>query len=109
MGFRIGTGYSKTSHTGFTRQRGREYLDRKSTRLNSSHLGISYAVSCLKKKSQAYADQLRRRRPQKRVVRAGGTAEGSRMPCGSYDCLAPEGQQCSPASTPGAAPDPPCS
>src|SRR5262245_62619632 len=24
-------------------------LDRKSTRLNSSHLGISYAVSCLKK------------------------------------------------------------
>src|SRR5262245_9539077 len=28
--------------------RGRE--DRKSTRLNSSHLGISYAVFCLKKK-----------------------------------------------------------
>src|ERR1035441_10766226 len=27
-----------------------EYLDRKSTRLNSSHLGISYAVFCLKKK-----------------------------------------------------------
>src|SRR5205814_9123991 len=26
------------------------YLDRKSTRLNSSHLGISYAVFCLKKK-----------------------------------------------------------
>src|ERR1039458_10526660 len=26
--------------------------DRKSTRLNSSHLGISYAVSCLKKKKQ---------------------------------------------------------
>src|SRR5437899_8666626 len=25
-------------------------LDRKSTRLNSSHLGISYAVFCLKKK-----------------------------------------------------------
>src|SRR5436853_5506590 len=28
-----------------------EYLDRKSTRLNSSHLGISYAVFCLKKKT----------------------------------------------------------
>src|SRR5438045_5295939 len=28
------------------------YKDRKSTRLNSSHLGISYAVFCLKKKSQ---------------------------------------------------------
>src|SRR5262245_65366512 len=27
--------------------------DRKSTRLNSSHLGISYAVFCLKKKKQA--------------------------------------------------------
>src|SRR5262245_66641292 len=27
-----------------------ELLDRKSTRLNSSHLGISYAVFCLKKK-----------------------------------------------------------
>src|SRR5258705_3372824 len=28
-----------------------EKKDRKSTRLNSSHLGISYAVFCLKKKS----------------------------------------------------------
>src|ERR1035441_6578111 len=27
----------------------RRYTDRKSTRLNSSHLGISYAVFCLKK------------------------------------------------------------
>src|SRR5262245_64909566 len=31
-------------------QRSWEELDRKSTRLNSSHLGISYAVFCLKKK-----------------------------------------------------------
>src|SRR5262245_10832731 len=29
-----------------------EMLDRKSTRLNSSHLGISYAVFCLKKKKR---------------------------------------------------------
>src|SRR5437899_8763040 len=28
------------------------FLDRKSTRLNSSHLGISYAVFCLKKKME---------------------------------------------------------
>src|ERR1039458_10803638 len=28
--------------------------DRKSTRLNSSHLGISYAVFCLKKKNQPF-------------------------------------------------------
>src|SRR5262245_62910190 len=30
--------------------------DRKSTRLNSSHLGISYAVFCLKKKSKNATD-----------------------------------------------------
>src|SRR5262245_62814930 len=29
-----------------------QFADRKSTRLNSSHLGISYAVFCLKKKTQ---------------------------------------------------------
>src|SRR5262245_62903823 len=29
-----------------------EFEDRKSTRLNSSHLGISYAVFCLKKKKK---------------------------------------------------------
>src|SRR5262245_64713998 len=37
--------------------------DRKSTRLNSSHLGISYAVFCLKKKNknteqQRYKDEI---------------------------------------------------
>src|SRR5256885_10302785 len=44
-------------------------LDRKSTRLNSSHLVISYAVFCLKKKktiyhnaSSAYDESLRRTR-----------------------------------------------
>src|SRR2546426_7095633 len=31
-------------------------IDRKSTRLNSSHLVISYAVFCLKKKKQAAQD-----------------------------------------------------
>src|SRR2546426_4640662 len=30
--------------------------DRKSTRLNSSHLVISYAVFCLKKKKSVYSD-----------------------------------------------------
>src|SRR5690554_7663117 len=30
------------------------YLDRKSTRLNSSHVRISYAVFCLKKKKNVY-------------------------------------------------------
>src|SRR5205814_10140100 len=31
--------------------------DRKSTRLNSSHLGISYAVFCLKKKKKQKTDE----------------------------------------------------
>src|SRR5690349_22093422 len=33
--------------------------DRKSTRLNSSHVEISYAVFCLKKKKPSRADQYR--------------------------------------------------
>src|SRR5471030_3405958 len=32
----------------------RPHRDRKSTRLNSSHLGISYAVLCLKKKNKTW-------------------------------------------------------
>src|SRR5699024_12521000 len=32
------------------------YEDRKSTRLNSSHVSISYAVFCLKKKKEKYDD-----------------------------------------------------
>src|SRR5438552_4530340 len=35
-----------------------EALDRKSTRLNSSHQIISYAVFCLKKKTHQRADQI---------------------------------------------------
>src|SRR5690554_7164912 len=35
----------------FLRNKGISLLDRKSTRLNSSHVRISYAVFCLKKKS----------------------------------------------------------
>src|SRR5437899_9686530 len=31
--------------------------DRKSTRLNSSHLGISYAVFCLKKKKKTHSQK----------------------------------------------------
>src|SRR5258705_3390160 len=38
--------------------------DRKSTRLNSSHLGISYAVFCLKKKQHVVSEHIRRHAPQ---------------------------------------------
>src|SRR5258707_6286505 len=37
-----------------THHRVRKGLDRKSTRLNSSHANISYAVFCLKKKKNGY-------------------------------------------------------
>src|SRR5437899_9689873 len=40
--------------------RARVDVDRKSTRLNSSHLGISYAVFCLKKKKQKLRSSARR-------------------------------------------------
>src|SRR3982751_341465 len=40
-----------------------EYLDRKSTRLNSSHDQISYAVFCLKKKKKS--GRMGRRRNQR--------------------------------------------
>src|SRR5437899_4235392 len=36
--------------------------DRKSTRLNSSHLGISYAVFCLKKKTKKRGEKTQRHR-----------------------------------------------
>src|SRR5258707_5068852 len=40
-----------------------EGLDRKSTRLNSSHANISYAVFCLKKKKHKHKCQLRESTP----------------------------------------------
>src|SRR5438309_6152296 len=39
-----------TNDSDSSRSRLRDFLDRKSTRLNSSHSSISYAVFCLKKK-----------------------------------------------------------
>src|SRR5882724_9165372 len=44
---------SRTGLEGYLDELGiKRLLDRKSTRLNSSHLGISYAVFCLKKKKK---------------------------------------------------------
>src|SRR5256885_11660349 len=39
------------------------YIDRKSTRLNSSHLVISYAVFCLKKKKKKKKDNTLTHKP----------------------------------------------
>src|SRR5256885_5962647 len=41
--------------------------DRKSTRLNSSHLVISYAVFCLKKKKKKYSHTIRHRYTNRQV------------------------------------------
>src|SRR3954463_13498566 len=50
--------------------------DRKSTRLNSSHTIISYAVFCLKKKKG-----VERARPQNEVRPTGGRGAVPRPPC----------------------------
>src|SRR5699024_11399455 len=47
-----GVSHSLEVHSEFLRTRFAE--DRKSTRLNSSHVSISYAVFCLKKKNKKY-------------------------------------------------------
>src|SRR5689334_24443739 len=47
-GARVLNGHRKIS----TRAENRRTIDRKSTRLNSSHSSISYAVFCLKKKKK---------------------------------------------------------
>src|SRR2546430_10155698 len=48
------------SHTGAYPFAGHTEGDRKSTRLNSSHSQISYAVFCLKKKKNIHRDRLLR-------------------------------------------------
>src|SRR5256885_379407 len=47
-------------------------IDRKSTRLNSSHLVISYAVFCLKKKPRTQRPSLARRWPSRAARRPAG-------------------------------------
>src|SRR5437773_11219115 len=42
--------FGRCSADAWDQERGAHGLDRKSTRLNSSHITISYAVFCLKKK-----------------------------------------------------------
>src|SRR5262245_65262862 len=58
--------------------------DRKSTRLNSSHLGISYAVFCLKKKT--YENSIKQLRPSPLTAGCGRSA--SNLGC-SQDISSP--------------------
>src|SRR3712207_8877679 len=48
---RVGIG-TESRTQGFQLSQRADFLDRKSTRLNSSHANISYAVFCLKKKKK---------------------------------------------------------
>src|SRR3712207_8238664 len=50
-----GVGPPASGVTDFRDVTGGVYKDRKSTRLNSSHANISYAVFCLKKKNKFHA------------------------------------------------------
>src|SRR3712207_6896541 len=50
--FHNASGARKSTGSYFTKTFAVEHLDRKSTRLNSSHANISYAVFCLKKKKK---------------------------------------------------------
>src|SRR5207249_8582360 len=55
---RLGSGRSRLQddHRATTEAVGNALEDRKSTRLNSSHVSISYAVFCLKKKNKVQND-----------------------------------------------------
>src|SRR5256885_10644054 len=59
------------------RYRDAKTADRKSTRLNSSHLVISYAVFCLKKKKFYKLSTWRRSRPNRHIYCC-------RLPCGRH-------------------------
>src|SRR5436309_11365446 len=49
--------------------RGEDALDRKSTRLNSSHVKISYAVFCLKKKKKTNNNNKKNKKKHPRSAR----------------------------------------
>src|SRR2546426_4471154 len=53
-----------------------EHLDRKSTRLNSSHLVISYAVFCLKKKKKKKTSTLTQSTPHNACDILGEATDG---------------------------------
>src|SRR5437870_6594907 len=52
-----GTGSHRLPIWGYENLRTKHGRDRKSTRLNSSHVAISYAVFCLKKKTSSTTSQ----------------------------------------------------
>src|SRR5438045_8366302 len=80
--FRSAAGHRLPAHApplrrGRGRSRARLTTDRKSTRLNSSHLGISYAVFCLKKKKNQRLTPDEARNHRESIKETDEPAEGS--------------------------------
>src|SRR6266516_6723720 len=63
--FRTHPTSDRAGELGRARSGGAGWRDRKSTRLNSSHRTISYAVFCLKKKNKIQSDVLSNKRKNK--------------------------------------------
>src|SRR5258707_5716269 len=56
------------------------WLDRKSTRLNSSHANISYAVFCLKKKKlMQHTDEQRCKSKKRKIIVSDSIASGEEL------------------------------
>src|SRR2546422_7268254 len=62
-----GASVGRRSHADPPARVARATIDRKSTRLNSSHGYISYAVFCLKKKKKTMTEDARRLLPPRRI------------------------------------------
>src|SRR5437899_8059726 len=81
--FSIDTDHPSGTQMIAVRTPGSSGLDRKSTRLNSSHLGTSYAVFCLKKKMGR--ERRRRCRPLPACCSGAGLAPGGNSRCRGRD------------------------
>src|SRR5258707_10040833 len=67
---------ARTDFDGGGARRGADPADRKSTRLNSSHANISYAVFCLKKKKKTQISNVPHEEQE----------TGERRPCSAKTC-----------------------
>src|ERR1022692_3553673 len=76
----------------------KEKVDRKSTRLNSSHLVISYAVFCLKKKTKHTLQDLRARVVLSTKRMAARHAPRLSPTPRAHPCARPPFDTCSPSS-----------
>src|SRR5690606_40395941 len=70
------TSVTRLTNAGSPRVRSSKNQDRKSTRLNSSHVKISYAVFCLKKKKNGPRARPHRGAHGRRGTAAGGNGAG---------------------------------